>query len=482
MSTETFEDELRSLLHDAADAEGPAYVDVDLGVVVVRGRRVLRRRRIAMAGGALAAAVVVAAGSWAAVNDGRDRAAPVPATRTTMADVGVVKADVTLDDGGGSAQYTVRLDTSTGEVTATKGDLDPDAPVPLGTVPRTGAVATWATLSTEPFVVVGVVPAAATQTMTRFTGDLGGISSDRSPLPGTPYQAVVWRAERTDPAGSLAGLDWTDGTHVYDTRGAEVPSTRLDDRVLYVDEVADQLGIVEPDGSATIPMQDARDAGLPPVYAAGRGPEGGRMTTTYAILLPAGATDVRADVDPAVNVVEPLRTASLDRVGTVALLRWEGSDAYHGTAVRTVSWRDAEGQHLYSDAGVLEAPGAPGTSFSVDAVTDDGATSVVVRVLRDDGATSSPVSFDARDLGPDGRVRTCLGATPCAVVPQHVDDAALRDAGGTPFLDGSFAQVDIPGTGLTFLAVTSDRAARGGRARELLWVDGTGHSHTVGIP
>ena len=37
MSTDTFEDELRSLLHDTADAEAPAYVDVDPDAVLAAG-------------------------------------------------------------------------------------------------------------------------------------------------------------------------------------------------------------------------------------------------------------------------------------------------------------------------------------------------------------------------------------------------------------------------------------------------------------
>ena len=68
MSTDTFEDELRSLLHDTADAEGPAYVDVDPNAVVTTGRRVVRRRR-AVAGAGIAAAAV------AARRVGRDRRA-----------------------------------------------------------------------------------------------------------------------------------------------------------------------------------------------------------------------------------------------------------------------------------------------------------------------------------------------------------------------------------------------------------------------
>ena len=36
MSTDTFEDELRALLRDTADAEGPAYVDVAPDAVLVR--------------------------------------------------------------------------------------------------------------------------------------------------------------------------------------------------------------------------------------------------------------------------------------------------------------------------------------------------------------------------------------------------------------------------------------------------------------
>ena len=62
MSTDTFEDELRALLRDTADAEGAAYVDVAADAVLVRGRRVVRRRR-AVAGVGIAAAAASSASS-----------------------------------------------------------------------------------------------------------------------------------------------------------------------------------------------------------------------------------------------------------------------------------------------------------------------------------------------------------------------------------------------------------------------------------
>ena len=84
MSTDTFEDELRSLLHDTVDAEGPAYVDVDPDVVVTAGRRAVRRRRMA-AGAGIAAAVLALGVTGAVVGGvGRDRAAdPGPAGPST---------------------------------------------------------------------------------------------------------------------------------------------------------------------------------------------------------------------------------------------------------------------------------------------------------------------------------------------------------------------------------------------------------------
>ena len=98
MSIDTFEDELRSLLHDTADAEGPAYVDVDPGVVLLRGRRVVRRRRIAT--GAATAAAVLAVGiagvaGVAASRSGVDGDEPVPGTSTSGPATGTVSVDLT---------------------------------------------------------------------------------------------------------------------------------------------------------------------------------------------------------------------------------------------------------------------------------------------------------------------------------------------------------------------------------------------------
>lgn len=45
MSTDTFEDTLRDLLRDTADAAGPGCLEPDADRVVGLGRRVLRRRR-----------------------------------------------------------------------------------------------------------------------------------------------------------------------------------------------------------------------------------------------------------------------------------------------------------------------------------------------------------------------------------------------------------------------------------------------------
>ncbi len=88
MSTDTFEGELRSLLHDTADAEGPAYVDVDPNAVVTQGRRVVRRRRMAAGAGVAAATLVLGAGAWAVLDQGSRRQGWSPCRRPRSASAG----------------------------------------------------------------------------------------------------------------------------------------------------------------------------------------------------------------------------------------------------------------------------------------------------------------------------------------------------------------------------------------------------------
>ncbi|HSO65264.1 MAG TPA: hypothetical protein VLQ78_09205 [Ornithinibacter sp.] len=81
------------MLRETADAEGPAYLDLDPDVVLFQGRRVVGRRRMAMAGGVAAAALVLGVGSWAVLDQSAGRAAEeVPATPTTSSALGVVTA------------------------------------------------------------------------------------------------------------------------------------------------------------------------------------------------------------------------------------------------------------------------------------------------------------------------------------------------------------------------------------------------------
>ena len=73
MSTDTFEDTLRDLLRDTADAAGPGCLEPDADRVIGLGRRVLRRRR--WAAGLVAASVAGVAGARrrAAERGGRGR-------------------------------------------------------------------------------------------------------------------------------------------------------------------------------------------------------------------------------------------------------------------------------------------------------------------------------------------------------------------------------------------------------------------------
>lgn len=69
MSTDTFEDTLRDLLRDTADAAGPGCLEPDADRVIGLGRRVLRRRR--WAAGLVAASVAGVAGVMGSRHWGR---------------------------------------------------------------------------------------------------------------------------------------------------------------------------------------------------------------------------------------------------------------------------------------------------------------------------------------------------------------------------------------------------------------------------
>ncbi len=478
MTHDIFEDELRARLRGATDSEATAFLDVDTASVIDTGHRVVRRRRMAVAGSTLAAVTVLGAGSWVVLDRATTRAVEeVPATRTTMADIGVVRATVTVLDGVGRGAYTVRLDTGSRRVTATATDTGPEQAI--GTLPTAPLASTWATLSTEPFVVVGVVPAAATSFLPHWAGEVGGVYTSNEPLPGTPYQAVVWRADTPSSDAALAGFDWSDGRQVVDQAGSSVPSVVIGDRIVYLDRAGDELGVVQPGGSATVPLSTSGAAGLPPVLASGTG-DGDVMDATIAVALPGGASDVRMDTDPDVTVVGPVQTAALSGgAGTIALLEWRGPLDTPFTGVSQVSWRDADGEHLYSDAGSLPVPGTK-DSFTVAGLTTDGHTTAVLGRTVDGVQRPATVELAEDDMSADGLLTGCAvdDAAVCGLLPDEASDVVLLDGSGRAIGgDSGWQAAGLPGTGAHVLV--AGPGSTGAVVRAVRWTDADGRVHTL---
>jgi hypothetical protein len=165
MSTDTFEGELRSLLHDTADAEGPAYVDVDPNAVVTQGRRVIRRRRVAVGLGVAAATVVLGVAGVTALGSGVDGSEPVPGSSATVLATGTATADLapgaSLPEGAtgptGAPDVRVSVDRGTGELTYL---ADRDGVMEVlrsDRLPSSARAAMWLPTSVEG-LVVGVLP------------------------------------------------------------------------------------------------------------------------------------------------------------------------------------------------------------------------------------------------------------------------------------------------------------------------------------
>ncbi len=354
MSTDMFEDKLRSLLRDSADAAGPAYVDVDPNAVVTSGQRVIRRRRMAAGAGIAASALVLGLGAWAVLDQSSDRAVePVPATRSSNVAPDVVSATVTAPEGGPVKSYTVALERGTGRVTATyefaNGDQG-DAGM-IGRIGEGEQKAVWATVSRDPLIVVGVVPAEADELMTRFrNGDVGGVTTTEAPLTTTDYQAFLVQAENSPPGAELAGLDWSAGGRVLDVEGRELPSATMGDRTVYVNDAAGELGMVTPDGSFRVPLQSATSGGATPHLTTAVKQTGQPTVTTFAIVLPIDAADVSLQVAPGASLVSQ-ESAPLFGGAGLAVVATVTAPADVTPVVRQVTWTADGRQSTWRDVG-----------------------------------------------------------------------------------------------------------------------------------
>jgi hypothetical protein len=355
MSTDTFEDELRSLLQDGADAEGPAYVDVDPGTVLLQGRRVVRGRRIATGAGIAACALVLGTGAWAVLDQssGPDRLQPVPATRSATVAPEVVSATMAVEGNPGVATYTVHLDRSTGRVSATdtsptgKAGLD----VPIGRMGEGEQKAVWATVSRDPFIVLGVVPAEADQLMTRFeNGDVGGARTDEEPLGTTAYKAFMIRTEKSPQGAALTGLDWAANGRVLDVEGHELPSATLGDRTVYRNDAAGELGLVTPDGSSRVLLQSATSGGATPHLTTAVEQTGKPTVTTFVIILPVDAGDISLDLAAGATLESQQSAPLVDGSGLAVLATVQSEDSAD-PVVRQVTWTADGRQSSWRDVG-----------------------------------------------------------------------------------------------------------------------------------
>ena len=354
MSTD-FEDTLRDLLVDAADGQGHAYLEPDTDLVLAHGRRVVRRRRLTVGAGIAASALVLGLGSWAVLNQssGHDAVEPVPATRSSSVAARVVSATLPAEDGSPMTSYTVSLDRESGRVTATS-ELPDGNRVDAGMIGRIGEgeqKAVWATVSRDPFIVVGLVPAEADELMTRFgDGDVGGARTSEAALTTTAYKAFLVQTEKSPPGAELAGLDWSAGGRIFDVEGHELPSATIGDHTVYLNDAAGELGVVTPDGSARVPLQSATSGGSTPHLTTAVKEEGKPTVTTFAIVLPVDSGDISLEVAPGATLVSQQSAPLLGGTGVAVVATVQAPDVVD-RVVRQVAWTADGRRSTWRDVG-----------------------------------------------------------------------------------------------------------------------------------
>lgn len=360
MTPDVFEDELRTLLHGATEAQSPAFTDVDTDAVLFTGRRIVRRRRMAVVGGTLAATLVVGAGAWAIVRPTSDRALELPATRTTSPVGGAVTAvldefsDLSGPDGSplttpGPRRLAVTVDPGAEpDLVFSSVAADGTRTVLAGSSLRgVGPLAaTWGTGTGMDHVLVGVLPAQAIdlQLVTPLTDEGGHASTTvRAPLPGTARQAFATRFAEPD-AASVQHLVWQgrDGS-VHDETGAVLPSVRLTDTArttVYLGKGLGRLGTFGADGATMIGLDTSRNSSGRPFLSTGRG-EGATMQTLFAAVVPAGSVPGATPLVPGATLTHPLSVVPLP--GTDRAVLWATFSSplsAQGAPYRSISWSE----------------------------------------------------------------------------------------------------------------------------------------------
>lgn len=361
MSPDVFEDELRTLLHDATEAESPAFRDVDTHAVVGTGHRVVRRRRLAMAGGTLAATLVVAVGTWAAVGGSVDRALEeVPATPsrpvTAVLDEfsNLSGPDGALVEIPGPRRVAVTVDpVGTPDLVVTEVGTDGTrtaiGSATLRGVPPSGAA--WTVAGAGAHVLVGVLPAeaAAFQLVTPLGGDGGHASTTvRADLPGTGRQAFAVRFAEAPDAGAVRHLLWWDGAGtVRDEAGAVVPSVALGDpagTTVFVAESLDRVGTFSGDGASSARLDGEDPSAGPPDLSMAQ-QVGDSRVGLHVDLVPAGSTAGTFTPASGTTVTQPLTVVTVP--GTDLAVLWAGYESpaeRRGSPYETVTWTEPDGR------------------------------------------------------------------------------------------------------------------------------------------
>ena len=350
MNTDLFEDTLRDLLRDTADAAGPGYLEPDADQVIGLGRRVVRRRRYAT--GLVAASIAGIAGlvGVAAMGPGADRTSPPAGTSSAVpSSQGVVTADLTrnasMGDTWGPAedQPSVRVGVDVGRKTLTSSLLGQDGRISdaqSATLPTNPRASMWVP-SAKPGLERGVLPAEAKDVVFVWAGDHGAGSHDLQPLPGTPYQAfAIWMGSGTDGPPPLSGLIWTDGTRVFDNLGGEVRSARDGTAVAFIDRSQGVFGLFD-DGTSSTAM--LADSGVPTIMTSREQAGSDTLDTTVLLVLPAGAREVSLTASEGATLEASQTHPGGTTEDTLVVARLTVAPPALGVGVEQVTWTNADG-------------------------------------------------------------------------------------------------------------------------------------------
>ena len=360
MSTDTFEDELRSLLHDTADAEGTALEDVDPQVVLLQGRRVVRRRRVATGAALAAATLVVGLVGYSALSTGDDRTTTPAGPTSSVVTTGAVTAELaspkTVGDEGGSPvpaeDVRVTIDRARGAVryeTVVDGEM---TVVASGLLPTTRRASTYTSSPLVTGLTMGLLPESATQLALVWAGDVPGSAQATAPLPGTGFQAfAVWHTGSASET-TFAGFDWTDGKSVYRPDGGMVTSGGSGGTVAFVDVEQNLFGMFQAEGTVGTKRISDTTEGARPVMMLGRQDDGSDvMAATVLVVLPAGASAVEVTPWAGVTLGSTKVFEGSSTAETLVVARLTMPPKVAGTGVQRVRWTGADGTVRTSGVG-----------------------------------------------------------------------------------------------------------------------------------